>query len=338
MEIQERVKLAPYTSFNIGGKARYFAEVLDEDELREALAFANSNKLKFFIISGGSNVLLPSNSFEGLVIRMVADSKSGHKIYKDNLITSAGANLMNIIEVAGSTGLAGLENMYGIPGSVGGALRGNAGAFGTEMKDVVSKVRAINLQTGEVRDFNNKECELGYRTSYFKEHPEWVILTIVFKLCSFVSSRELASSKPLSLAAHCPGFQEVNSLEQAVVKLKKCRENILEKRGGKHDQKVKCAGSFFKNPLGTLEAIKMFEEEKGVESRGGRVPAGWLIDKCDLKGTIVGSAKCSEQQANYIINTGNATQKDVLELRDIIIRKVQDTFNITLEPEVMVIK
>ena len=309
MEMQERVKLAPYTSFDIGGEARYFVEVSNEDELREALAFANSKQLKFFIISGGSNVLLPSDDFGGLVIRIIAESGQGYKIYKDNLIASAGAILMDIIEAAGLAGLVGLEDMYGIPGSVGGALRGNAGAFGTEMKDVVSKVRAINLQTGEVKDFSNKECEFEYRNSYFKAHPEWVILTIVFKLTAEGGSNEL----------------------------KQQREEILAKRGGKHNQDVKCAGSFFKNPLGTPEAIEMFEREKGVKARGGRVPAGWLIDKCELKGTAVGGAKCSEQQANYIINFNNATQRDVLELRDIIIKKVQDTFSTTLEPEVMVI-
>ncbi len=334
LEIRQKVDLAPYTTFKIGGRSSFFVDINTESELREALDFARQKQINFFVLSGGTNVLLDDNGFNGLVIHMVG---GGVKIYSNNVVTDAGAELASIIKSCGNVGLAGMERMYGIPGSVGGAVRGNAGAFGTEMKDVVSKVRVMNMQTGEVRDFNNKECEFDYRTSYFKTHPEWVVLTVVFKLCTFTDSRESAPSKPLSLAAHCPGFIEADSLELAVAELKRYREEILAKRGGKHDQAVRCAGSFFKNPLGTPETVEMFEQEKGVKARGGRVPAGWLIDKCELKGTTVGGAKCSEQQANYIVNFNNATQRDVLELRDIIIKKVQDTFSITLEPEVIVI-
>ena len=307
VEIQENVDLSQYTTFNIGGPAKYFIEVANEEELREALNFARSKQLHFFILAGGTNLLLNDVEFDGLVIRMVGTEV---KVYCANIIASAGATLFSLIVEAGESGLRGMEKMYGIPGSVGGAVRGNAGAFGTEVKDVLHKVRAINVQTGELRDFNNKECKLEYRTSYFKTHQEWVVLTVVFKLEGGADKAELKAE----------------------------REEALTKRGGKHDQSVKCAGSFFKNPIGTQEAIREFEADKGVKSKGGKVPAGWLIDKCGLKGAEVGGAQCSEQQANYIVNTGNATQADVLALRDIIKNRVMYKYNIELEEEVTIVR
>jgi UDP-N-acetylmuramate dehydrogenase len=307
IDVKENVELAQYTTFDIGGPAKYFVEVSGEEELREALNFARAEGLHFFVLSGGTNVLFNDTGFDGLVIRMIGTEVA---IYRNNVIADAGTMVFDVITLAGDAGLAGMENMYGVPGSVGGAVRGNAGAFGTEVKDILSKVRALNMQTGEVRDFNNKECELGYRTSYFKTHPEWAVLTAVFKLESGADKAELKAK----------------------------REAILAKRGGKHDQSVKCAGSFFKNPMGTPEAISEFETDKGVESRGGKVPAGWLVDQCGCRGTKVGGAECSEQQANYIMNVDNATQVDVLELREQIINKVKDKYNIELEEEVTIVK
>lgn len=323
LEIKENIKLAPYTTFGIGGEARYFAEVSGEDELREALAFAADKKLKFFILAGGSNVLFADEGFDGLVIRMVAEE--GDKkvaIYRNKVIASAGASLAEVIRDSAEMGLSGWESMCGIPGSVGGAVRGNAGAFGTEVKDVLSKIRAVNIQTGEVRDFNNAECEFAYRTSYFKQHPEWLVLTAVFNLVVQPSSEGSNPSQDDALSAPSA----------------KCDEIVAE-RQKRHLQNVACAGSFFKNPVCTEypEAIKMFEADKGVECRGGRVPAGWLIEQCGLKGTEVGGALCSQQQSNYIVNTGGATQKDVLELREIIKSKVKEKFGIELEEEVTIV-
>ncbi len=309
IEVKENINLAKYTSFNIGGEAKYFIEVSDESGLREALAYATEQRIKFLILAGGSNVLLPDNGFDGLVVHITSGDL---KIYSNKVIVQAGARLIDTIRESAKAGLSGWESMCGIPGSVGGAVRGNAGAFGTEVKDVLTKVQALNLQTGEVRDFTNKECEFGYRTSYFKQHPQWVVLTAVFALVKRVDTEDV---------------------------LTKCDEVVAE-RTKRHLQDVACAGSFFKNPecAAYPDVIKMFEVDKGVECRGDRVPAGWLIDQCDLKGTSVDGALCSEQQANYIVNTGVATQKEVLELRDIIKRKVKEKFGLELEEEVTIIK
>ncbi len=320
IDIKENIQLAPYTTFNIGGDARYFVEVSGEEGLRSALVFAGEKKLRFVILSGGSNVLFSDDGFDGLVIRMVSgDDAKKVVIYNNKVIVDAGANLTETIRSSGTAGLSGWESMCGIPGSVGGAVRGNAGAFGTEIKDVLSKARAMNLQTGEVRDFNTKECEFGYRTSYFKTHPQWVVLTAVFNL-------EV-------------GLQSDNKIV-GVGPLQKCEQTVTE-REKRHLQDVQCAGSFFKNPVctGYPEVIKQFEDDRDTVSRGDKVPSGYLIEMAGLRGTArVGGAYCSDQHADYIINTGDATAKDVLELRDIIKKGVKEKFGIELEEEVTIIQ
>ncbi len=163
-----------------------------------------------------------------------------------------------------------------------------------------------------MRDFNNKECEFAYRTSYFKQNPEWVVLTAVFTL-----EKSKLPDYPIS----------------------KCDETIKE-REKRHLQDVQCAGSFFQNPNCERlpNVISQFEEDKGVKSKEGKVPAGWLIDKCGLKGMGVGGVLCSKQHPNYIVNTGGATAKDVLKLRDIIKDTVNKKFGVSLEEEVTIIK
>ncbi len=341
IEIKQNIRLAPYTTFNIGGIARYFIDVSSEDELREALDFAYKERLRFVIVSGGSNMLFPDDEFGGLVIHI---SGGDVKFYGNKIIADAGANFTETIRKSAKMGLTGWENMCGIPGSVGGAVRGNAGAFGTEIKDVLSKARAMDVQTGEVRDFGTKECEFNYRTSFFKTHPEWVVLTAVFKL-STVDEYEIDRStnklsKPLSPAAHCPGFESsFTSQSSSKSPLEKCDEIVAE-REKRHLQNVQCAGSFFKNPVCSEypEVIRQFETDKNTKSREDRVPAGWLIEQCDLKGTKVGDALCSEQHPNYLVNIGNATQEDVLQLADTIKRRVKDKFGVELEEEVTIIK
>ncbi len=341
LKIKENVNLAKYTTFKIGGEARYMVDVQSESDLREALAFVVEKNLKFTILAGGSNMLFSDDGFDGLVIRIAGGNV---QFYNNSIIAEAGASLTETIRASAEEGLSGWESMCGIPGSIGGAVRGNAGAFGTEVKDVLSKVRAMNLQTGEVRDFNNKECKFGYRTSYFKMHPEWVVLTAVFKFNTDIDTEDCSTNKASKLSTPSrplPRDLETSFAPQSPVSslLQKCDEIVAE-REKRHLQDVAAAGSFFKNPVCTEhpKVIKQFEGEKGVESRGGKIPAGWLIEQCKLKGIRVGDALCSEQHPNYIVNMGNATAKDVLELRDIIKNSVKEKFGIELEEEVTIIK
>lgn len=305
MEVKENVPLAPLTTFHIGGPARWFVEVKNEEEIQAAIAFARERGTRFIILAGCSNVLVPDEGLEALVIYIV---EGDYSLTGNVLEADAGCNLLKLIRAAGEKGLGGWEKLAGIPGTIGGAARGNAGAFGTEIKDVVTEVRALNSETGEARAFANAECDFSYRHSFFKDHPEWIITRV---------SVELRSVEP----------------KESV----RLADETIAEREKRHLQNVKAAGSYFMNPVAPPEIVAMFEKEKGVKSRENRVPAGWLIEKAGMKGVSVGGAVASEQHPNYIVNIGLATAGDVRNLAEKIKTAVFKKFDIALHEEAAVL-
>ena len=305
LNIQKDVLLAPLTTFKIGGFARYFVDVKTEEEIRAALAHARECGLRFVILAGGSNVLVPDEGLDALVIRV----RAGDFSFSDNELTaSAGCSLLTLIRSAGELGLGGWEKLAGIPGTVGGAVRGNAGAFGPEIKDFTVSTRALHAENGECRDFVNPYMKFAYRTSFFKQNSEWIILHTRLKLFA-VDSKES----------------------------KRLIEETIAEREKRHIQNVRAAGSFFVNPVVPLEVQEMFEQEKSVKSREGRVPAGWFIEKVGLRGARVGDAVASDQHPNYIKNDGAASAKDVLALAQKIKDAVQKQFGVELKEEAVIL-
>lgn len=300
MQIREHVPLSPLTTFEIGGTARYFCEVSDEDGVRDALSWAREKSVPFFVIAGGSNILVPDGALDGLVIRVGGEK---FQFTDEGLEAQAGCNLLSLIRASAEHGMGGWEKLAGIPGTIGGAVRGNAGAFGPEIKDFVTWVRAINTKTEDVHEFSNVECEFDYRMSFFKKNPEWIVLDVHLKL---------GTSNPTLI------------------------DETIAEREKRHIQNVKAAGSYFMNPVAPLRIVNMFEEEKSAKSRGGRVPAGWLIEKAGMKGAALGGAQVSPQQANYIINTGAATAEEVRELAQKVKDAVKAQFDVTLTEEAVV--
>ncbi len=306
LQVRENVELAPLTTFRIGGRARYFVEVADVDALRAALAWARAQKQAFFILAGGSNVLFSDRGFDGLVIKIAMDAV---KIDGTRVVAGAGAVLLDVIRAAADRGLGGWENMAGIPGTIGGAVRGNAGAFGTEVKDVLTEATALDTETGAVRTFTAQECAFGYRQSFFKAHPAWVIVEAVFAL---------TPAEPSAVHAAC--------------------DATIAEREKRHLQNVRAAGSFFMNPQAPERVQKQFEHDKGVRSRGGRVPAGWLIEEVGMRGKQIGGAQSSPQHPNYIINCdGTATAEDVVMLASVIKMHVRDELGVQLNEEVTMV-
>jgi UDP-N-acetylmuramate dehydrogenase len=256
------------------------------------------------VLAGGSNLLIGDDVFEGLVVKMnlrklEIDADEG------KVVVGAGCNLLEVIGQTAEAGLAGWEAMAGIPGTIGGAVRGNAGAFGTEMVDVVTSVAALDSQTGEVREFVQNECGFEYRNSFFKQNSQWIILSAVIVLEAI----------------------------DAIAAKEKIAQTIAE-REKRHLQDVAAAGSFFANPVVPEELQKQFEREKGAKCRGGRVPAGWLIEKVGLRGKRIGGAQSSQQHPNYIINTGSATAEHVIMLSSHIKQRVRNQFGVQLHEEV----
>ncbi len=290
------------TTFRIGGNARHFVEVHDASELREALAWAKERDMRFAILGGGSNVLVSDAGFDGLIIHIVSQGSSWEG---DLLTVQAGEILLNVIRSAAEHGFGGCEKLAGIPGTVGGAVRGNAGAFGQEMKDILVMATAFDTTDGSLRTFSHAECSFGYRRSFFKLNPHWIILEAQIRLVQ----KEPDDAKAL--------------IAQTIAEREK-----------RHLQDVRAAGSYFMNPVAPAHVVAQFEAEKGVQSRENRVPAGWLIEKSGFKGAMLGGAQSSPQHPNYLINaSGEATAADVRELADTIKEAVREQFGIELTEE-----
>ena len=305
MNVRENVPLAPLTTFEIGGHARYVVKARKDDDIRDAVQWAKEKNVRLVVLAGGSNVLVPDGGLDALVVRIVGNLYS----FSDGVVDSwAGTELLELIRAVGAQGYGGWEKLAGIPGTIGGAVRGNAGAFGPEIKDFVTSVRALNTVSGEVREFTNVECDFSYRHSFFKDNPEWIITRVQIAL------------------THKSDLWVQQQIEETIAE-----------RERRHLQNVKAAGSFFMNPKASPEIIAMFEKEKQVKSREGRVPAGWLIEKAGLKGMAVGGAIASIQHPNYIVNQGGATSHDVCNLAQIIKLEVFNQFGIELHEEAAIL-
>ncbi len=306
LSIRRDVPLAPFSTFQIGGPADFFAGVTTAPELIEAIDYAMQNGLPTFVFSGGSNLLIADHGFRGLVIRIAnaAVRFSGHDIYAD-----AGANLFDLIQIANGRGLAGMERLAGIPGSLGGAIRGNAGAFGAELKDVILSVKAYDRERKTLREFSNRDCHFSYRDSYFKSHPEFIILSAQLRL---------AEGDPVALTG--------------------IADQTIRQREAKHPQDAKCAGSFFMNPEVSDAALREeFTKDMGKAPKDTKLPAGWLIDHAGLRGKKLGGAQISPLHPNYLVNTGTATAEEVIMLASLVKQRVRTELGVQLKEEVQLV-
>ncbi|MDO8241066.1 MAG: UDP-N-acetylmuramate dehydrogenase [Candidatus Moranbacteria bacterium] len=308
IDIQKNVVLAPHTTFKIGGPAKEFVVVKNEEELLEALHYAKDNNLKYYILAGGSNVLFADEGFDGLVIRI--SGRGEIKLLEDQKIESwTGETLGQIVNFSKENSLAGMENLIGIPGSIGGAVRGNAGAFGTDTKDLVEKVRAVDISNSEsiIREYSNAECDFAYRHSIFKENPKLIILSVTLKLKS----------------------GNKDEIFQRMKEIIKTRNDKLPMGW------VGCAGSIFENPhVENAELHERFKAASGFIYPSGEIPAGWLISEMGLRGKKMGGIEVSKKHANFIINAGGGTANDVVMLTSFIKQQVRDNLGVQLKEEV----
>lgn len=304
IQVQENVSLAMFTSFRIGGNAKFYVEVSSVEDLKEALNFVKEKKIDFYVLAGGTNLLVSDDGFDGIIIRMKMNEVSA---YGESLVALAGAPLIKAINGAAAAGLSGMEKMAGIPGSVGGAVRGNAGAFGTEVRSCVEKVTALDVATLELLDFNNEQCNFAYRTSIFKENKNLIVVSTAFTL-------------------------KKGDTEE----IKKLTMDTITMRSSKGLHGVRSAGSYFMNPVtDNAKLLADFEQEKGVPARNNTLPAGWVIEQAGLAGKQIGGAAISSLHANYIVNeTGDAKAADVIMLVSYIKQQVRDQFGIQLNEEV----
>lgn len=303
INLQENVSLAGLTTFRIGGPAKYYVEVTEQSQLEEALAYAKEKALPFYVLGGGSNLLVSDRGFDGLIVRM----KMGKLDFEGaSMSVEAGVPLIKAVKSAADAGLAGIAALAGIPGTVGGAVRGNAGAYGCEIGSVVTDVLVFDTEKMETLNIAAKDCDFSYRSSVFKKNPKLIVL-----------------SAKLSLT---PGKPE--AVRQEI-------QETIAKRVANELQGVKSAGSFFMNPSVENEGLlKRFETEKGVAPRGGKLPAGWLIDQAGLRGKRIGDVAVNEKHANYITNVGEAKAEDVIMLVSLIKQKIRSEYGVQMQQEV----
>ncbi|MDO9231626.1 MAG: UDP-N-acetylmuramate dehydrogenase [bacterium] len=315
INIQKNISLAPLTTFKIGGPAKYFVEAGSEDEILEALDFAKENNLEIFVLGGGSNILVSDEEFSGLVIRLSQKQKPEAKLLASPKLSFgfflecwAGSSLSNVVNFCVKNSLSGMEWASGIPGTVGGAIRGNAGIPLGCMADNIESVKVLEIENKKYKTLKNSECGFSYRNSIFKENNDLIIVSAVLKL-------------------------EKGDQEEISKKIKELIENRL--KVVHPNPKEPSSGSFFKNPkVDNPELITNFEKDTGQKAIDGKIPAGWLIDEVGLRGKKIGGAQVSEKHANFVVNVGNAKAQDIVMLSSVIKMKVRDELGVQLSEEI----
>lgn len=300
--MQKNIPLKNYSNYGIGGRALFFLEVSNPKELEKE----NLEKFdKIFILGGGTNVLIDDRGFDGLVIHDRLDSI----VEKENLLhVGSGVLLPDVIQYCINHELSNLEWAGGLPGTVGGAVRGNAGAFGREIKDIVLEVESMDLFTKKIHKKSNRECKFGYRSSIFKTER----------------NSELITSVTLQL--------QKGDKDQ----IRKLTEEKIEYRKNRHPLEYPNIGSTFKNiALSSLSENLQKEFKDYVKNDPFPVVTTTkLLALAGLKGRRVGDAQISDKHPNFIVNLGNAKSSDVLQLVELAKRAVKDKWGIDLEEEI----
>jgi len=355
MTIQENIPLAPLTTLQVGGEARYFAELKREDDVREAAQFAKTRDLPLFVLGGGSNLVVADSGWPGLALKIAiggittptaSDATSSAVLFS----VGAGVNWDDFVAQAVAQNCAGVECLSGIPGSVGGTPVQNVGAYGQEVADTIESVRALDLKEDRIVVLPKPACGFRYRSSIFNgaERGRYTILRVNYRL-------KRGGAPSLKYADLQKRFAESAVEGKKPPSLAEVREAVREIRRSKGmlivpgDDDCRSAGSFFKNPalseaqfkdLAERAASKELEIPSYPAARSQdkdaqrKVSAAWLVEHAGFsKGYAMGAASISHKHALALINRGDAHASDIVALKDEIQRGVQAAWGILLEPE-----
>lgn len=339
MQIKENQSLKQYNTFGIEVSAKAFIEIFNEEELREVLFSEDLINQKKIILGGGSNILF-TKDFDGIVIK---NSIPGIKIVKEtdsHVFIEAGAGVVwhELVLYCIERNFGGIENLSLIPGTAGAAPMQNIGAYGQELKDVFYSLRGISLISGETETYFNEDCKFGYRTSIFKKElkDKFVITSVTLVL----------SKKPEINIEYGAIKNELEKLHPEKITIKDVSDVVIAIRKSKlpDPNEIGNAGSFFKNPV--IAEEKYFELKNKYDdivgypqgSRQVKIAAGWLIEKAGWKGKRIGEAGSHVKQSLVLVNYGNASGTDILNLARQIKNSVFEKFGIMLEEEVNIIQ
>lgn len=279
--------LKNHTTFKIGGNCIALIEPREVSDIVETIKICRENSIKFFVIGNGSNLLVPDEGYNGVIIKLKSEF-STIQVEGEYLIVNSGAKLSEVYTVAYENSLTGFEFASGIPGTIGGAIYMNAGAYGGEMKDIVKSVQVLDLDNFELRELKNEELEFSYRKSII-QRKNYIVTTIKLKLQK-------------------GNKEEINAVY----------EDLRERRNSKQPLNFGSAGSTFKRPEGHF--------------------ASKLIEDAGLKGYHINDAWVSEKHSGFIVNKGNASFKEVMELIEYVQKVVFEKFGVKLETEVRILK
>ena len=342
MRVKESQLLAPFTTFGIGGPARWFVEAASEEEIVEACAWVRERGAPLFVLGGGSNVLVADAGFPGLVLRVALKG-----VHRDGEVfrVGAGEDWNGLVERAVADECAGIECLAGIPGTVGGTPVQNVGAYRQEVASVIERVRAFDVTESRFVEFSNAECGFAYRRSRFNstDRGRFIVTRVDYRLCENGSPQITYHD----LKAYFQSWEKEPSLAEVAAAVRKIRlsKGMLLVEG---DPDCRSAGSFFKNPAVSQEVtervrqiaasagvpVRLFPTDDGLV----KIPAAWLIEQAGFaKGYTMGAAGISSRHTLALVNFGSAhggaRAEEILALAEKIAAAVEVRFGIRLERE-----
>ncbi|MBT6254357.1 UDP-N-acetylmuramate dehydrogenase [Candidatus Uhrbacteria bacterium] len=305
--------MSGHSHYKIGGPAKYFATAQTSEEVVELVRTAIVHEIDWVIVGAGTNILVSDAGFTGLVIKMANRSIQINE-ESGEVVAEAGALSAMVARETSKLGLTGFEWAVGLPGTIGGAVRGNAGCFGGEAKDSLESIDIVDGETGELSSIPAKKLKMGYRESEVKRKP-WIVLRAHFML-------------------------EKRDAERNLEKL----EDVLQCRAASQPKNARCAGCAYKNfEFSDVSDIDKLVEAIGIDNippnfiNNKRIPAGWVIDQAGLKGFKVGGASISDVHGNFVINGEGATADHIVQLLAAVKTKVRNLYGVQLEEEIQLI-
>jgi UDP-N-acetylmuramate dehydrogenase len=300
VRVERDALLKQHTRFGIGGPALVLADASNEAAFEQSVRAVRESLVPWVVIGGGTNLVVSDEGYPGVVLRYTSNAlrREGTQICAES-----GAVLQMLVDFSIAEGLGGIHTMTGIPGWVGGAVYGNAGAYGRSMHQNVVSVRFFDGEA--VREFDNEACGFRYRHSAFKDNKNWTVLSTVLQLAPWSSAE-----------------------------LKEKADGILGVRNAKYPPTMKCAGSIFKNLLFAElpETVRKIVDPAVV--REGKVPSAWFLEQVGAKGLRNGDIHVADYHANLIYNGGAGTARQVREVIDDLKARVRERFSFDVEEEV----
>jgi UDP-N-acetylmuramate dehydrogenase len=345
LKILEDIALAPFTTFGIGGPARWFAEAAGEDEVAEAVKWARERSLPLFVLGGGSNLLVSDEGFNGLLLRValrgidVAD-RGGSRIYQ----AAAGEDWDDFVERTLEDNCAGIECLAGIPGTVGGTPVQNVGAYGQEVSSTIDRVRAFDLHENTLVELTAAECGFAYRRSRFNsiDRNRFIVTRVDYRLTPGGAPTLRYADVQRALDADGVASPTLAQVAAAVRRIRRSKGMLI----AAGDPDCRSAGSFFKNPVvsedlfqsiaaGSAATPPKFPAGPGLDEKGRvKIPAAWLIEQAGFnKGYSLGAAGISSRHTLALVNRGGATAQQILALAAQIADAVEAKFGVRLERE-----